>query len=153
MSWNILKNDEINDNPFIKKGNTIHIRKKDMDSYNDYLEELEKLISNNNIEYIDKLIENKLNKEGKLLDRVIVNLNDEEEIEEENEEESEKDDNEDENEESNNSIEIEENEDNNINMKNNEESKLENIINNFKQIIKSDNNEDLHFFDKYKKFF
>ena len=38
-------------------------------------------------------------------------------------------------------------------MKNNEESKLGNIINDFKQIIKSDNNEDLNFFDKYKNFF
>ena len=154
MSWNILKNEEINDNPFIKKDNKIQkVRKKNLENYNDILEELDKLILSKNLESIEKLIENKLNKEGELLDRVIVNLNDEDEIEEENEEESEKDDNDDENEKSNNPSEIEENEDNNNNINNNEESKLENIINDFKQIIKSDNNEDLNFFDKYKNFF
>ena len=154
MSWNILRNEEINDNPFIKKDNKIQkVKKKKLENYNDILEELDKLILSKNLESIEKLIENKLNEKGELLDRVIVNLNDEDEIEEENEEESEKDDNDDENEESNNSSEIEENEDNNNNINNNEESKLENIINDFKQIIKSDNNEDLNFFDKYKNFF
>jgi hypothetical protein len=89
MSWNILKNEEINDNPFIKKDNKIQkVRKKKLENYNDILEELDKLISSKNLESIEKLIENKLNKEGELLDRVIVNLNDEDEIEEENEEES-----------------------------------------------------------------
>ena len=128
-----------------------------MENYNDILIELDKLILNKNFESIEKLIENKLNKEGELLDRVIVNLNYEEEKEEENEEESEevseKDDNNNENEESINSYENEENEDNNINKNNNEESKLNNIINDFNLIIKYDKNEDLNFFDKYKTFF
>jgi hypothetical protein len=136
MSWNILWNEEINYNPFIKKDNKIQkVRKKKLENYNDILEELDKIILSKNLESIEKLIENKLNEKGELLDRVIVNLNNEDEIEEENEEESEKDDNDDENEESNNSSEIEENEDNNINIKNNEESKLENIINDFNHSI------------------
>ena len=50
-----------------------------MENYNDILKELDELILNKNLESIEKLIENKLNKEGELLDRVIINLNNEEE--------------------------------------------------------------------------
>ena len=118
MSWNILKNEEINNNPFIKKNNTV---RKIAGNYDDILKELNELILNNNLESLEKLIENKLiqagDKERELLDSLIVNLDDEkekiEEIEEENEEESEKDDSNSENEESNSSIENEENEENN----------------------------------------
>jgi hypothetical protein len=59
MSWNILRNEEINDNPFIKKDNKIQkVKKKKLENYNDILEELDKIILSKNLESIEKLIEN-----------------------------------------------------------------------------------------------
>ena len=161
ICWQILTLDLSNE-PINQKKNKL--RRNGIDkSYSEILDELDKLISGNDLNPLKKLIEYKFNKTEKL-NKVIISLGDnEEEEEEEDEKDSDQDsrddnsDDEDDNDEDNDNNNIDEvNQDILIQDDNKNEELINNIENNFKTIIsgaESENEEDLSFFDKHKDFF